>query len=147
MKYLTTLILAFFAILTPIKPLILIAFGAIVLDTYFGLWKTIRTKGWKAIKSRRLSDTITKSLLYVGAIVMIFMSEKYLLVGLMDQYVKIDNLLTKAFTLFCVVTEGKSINESYHAVTGKNLWSSFVIFAKRAREESEKLNQDGFKEH
>jgi hypothetical protein len=136
--YLTTLFLAFIAILTPIKPMILLAFAAIVMDTYFGLWKTIRTKGWKAIRSRRLSDTITKSLLYVGAIVMIFLSEKYILVGLVDHYTNVDNILTKAFTGFCMWTEGKSINESYHAVTGKNLWNNFMGFMKRTREQSDK---------
>jgi len=141
--YFTTLSLAFITILTPIKPLILIAFAAIILDTYFGIWKTVRTKGWKAIRSRRLSDTITKTLLYVGAIVMIFMAEKYMLNGIVDYYARIDNVLTKAFTLFCLVTEGKSINESYNAVTGKNLWNSFVSFTKRAREESEKLKEHG----
>lgn len=138
MKTIVTIILAFLTILTPIKPLILIAFSAIIFDTYFGLWKTVRTKGWKAIRSRRLSDTITKTLLYVGAIVMIYMSEKYMLGGIVDHYAHIDNVLTKAFTLFCVVTEGKSINESYYTVTGKNLWNSFISLVKRAREESEK---------
>ena len=136
--YITTLILAFITILTPIKPLILLAFAAIVLDTYFGIWKTVRIKGFEAIRSRRLSDTITKTLLYVGAIVMIFLSEKYILNGVMDNYTKIDHLLTKTFTAFCLWTEGKSINESYFEVTGKNLWSSFIHFTQRTREKSEK---------
>lgn len=136
--YLTTLFLAFLAILTPIKPFILLAFAAIVLDTYFGIWKSVRLNGFKSIRSRRLSDTITKTFLYVGGIVMIFLSEKYVLDGLVDDYIKMDNILTRAFTGFCLWTEGKSVNESYHAVTGKNLWNNFMLFMKRTREKSDK---------
>ena len=130
--------MAFLAILTPIKPFILLAFAAIVLDTYFGIWKSVRLNGFKSIRSRRLSDTITKTFLYVGGIVMIFLSEKYVLDGLVDDYIKMDNLLTRAFTGFCLWTEGKSVNESYHAVTGKNLWNNFMLFMKRTREKSDK---------
>ena len=130
--------MAFLAILTPIKPFILLAFAAIVLDTYFGIWKSVRLNGFKSIRSRRLSDTITKTFLYVGGIVMIFLSEKYVLDGLVDDYIKMDNILTRAFTGFCLWTEGKSVNESYHAVTGKNLWNNFMLFMKRTREKSDK---------
>jgi hypothetical protein len=126
-------------IFTPIVPFVLLAFAAIILDLYFGLWKTIRLFGWRAVRSRRLSDTITKTLLYVGGIVMIFLAEIFILKGLMEQYMNIKFLLTKAFTLFCLTTEAKSINESYHAVTGKNLWNSFVTFVQRARQEEDKI--------
>lgn len=137
-NYLLTISLSFLAILAPIQPLILLAFSTIILDTYFGIWKTIRIKGWSGVRSRRMSDTITKTLLYVGGIVCIFFAEKYILVGLIDNATKIDNLLTKAFTLFCVMTEGKSISESYKEVTGKNIWKAFFIFVQRQREERTK---------
>lgn len=138
-SYLTALLLSVGTIFAPITPLILIAFAAIILDLYFGLWKVVRLSGWKEIKSRRLSDTITKTLLYVGAIVMIFLAEKFILIDISKNYTNIEFLLTKGFTLFCLLTEAKSINESYHAVTGKNLWKSLIIFVQRAREEKDKL--------
>jgi hypothetical protein len=137
-SYLTALGLSIATMIAPITPLILITFGAIILDLYFGLWKVVRLSGWKAIKSRRMSDTITKTLLYVGAIVMIFLAEKFILVDISKNYTNIEFLLTKGFTLFCLITEGKSINESYHAVTGKNLWKNLIIFVQRAREEKDK---------
>lgn len=137
-SYLIALGLSIATMLAPITPLILITFGAIILDLYFGLWKVVSLSGWKAIKSRRMSDTITKTLLYVGAIVMIFLAEKFILVDISKNYTNIEFLLTKGFTLFCLITEGKSINESYHAVTGKNLWKNLIIFVQRAREEKDK---------
>jgi len=137
-SYLVALGLSIATLLAPITPLILITFGAIILDLYFGLWKVVRLSGWQAIKSRRMSDTITKTLLYVGAIVMIFLAEKFILSDISENYTNIEFLLTKGFTLFCLVTEGKSINESYYAVTGKNLWKNLIIFVQRAREEKDK---------
>jgi hypothetical protein len=136
--YILALSISLLTIFTPIVPFVLLAFGAIILDLYFGLWKTVRLFGWRAVRSRRLSDTITKTLLYVGGIVMIFLAEIFVLKGLCEQYTNIQFILTKAFTLFCLMTEGKSINESYFAVTGKNLWASFVIFVQRARQEEDK---------
>ena len=132
--YLTTLLGGLAALLTPIKPLILMAFFAIVLDTYFGVWKTVRKDGWKAVRSRRLSDTITKSLLYVGAIIVIFLAEKFILSDVFENYTKVEFMLTKLFTLFCLMTEVKSMSESYKEVTGKNLWRAFFTFVQRTRE-------------
>ena len=132
--YFTTLIASLTALLTPIKPLILMAFFAIVLDTYFGIWKTVRLKGWKGVRSRRLSDTITKSLLYVGAIIVIFLAEKFILFDVFQSYTSVEYMLTKLFTLFCLMTEVKSMSESYKEVTGKNLWRAFFMFVQRTRE-------------
>jgi hypothetical protein len=132
--YFTTLLASLTALLTPIKPLILMAFFAIVLDTYFGIWKTVRLKGWAGVRSRRLSDTITKSLLYVGAIIVIFLAEKYILFDVFQSYTSVEFMLTKLFTLFCLMTEVKSMSESYKEVTGKNLWRAFFMFVQRTRE-------------
>jgi hypothetical protein len=144
--YLSTILFSFLAVIAPIKPLILLAFGAIILDTYFGLWKTVSLKGWKAIRSRRLSDTITKSFLYVGGILLIFFAEMYILQDITSKYTTIDNFLTKAFTIFCLVVEAKSINESYYEVKGVNLWKSMIVFIQRARETSNKI-KDGTEKH
>lgn len=142
----TTFFASFLAIITPIKPFILLAFAAIILDTYFGIWKTVQTKGWKAIRSRRLSDTITKSFLYVGGILVIFFAEVNILSEIIAQYTEIDHILTKGFTLFCLIVEAKSINESYYEVKGVDLWKSMIQIIQRTREESTKL-KDGIEKH
>jgi hypothetical protein len=133
----TLLLLSFFSILTPIKPLVLIAVVSIILDTCFGVWRSYR-KGHK-IRSRRLSHTISKSLLYSGAIVFMFLLEKFVISDILGHFIAIDLVLTKMFTFFCVVTELKSINESYESVTGKDIWKAFVNFAKRSKEQIEDL--------
>lgn len=126
-------------VLAPISPLVIIAIISIILDTCFGIWRSVRKSGWKSIRSRRLSHTISKTLLYSGAIVFIFLLEKYVVADILGHFIAIDLLMTKAFTTFCVYTEVKSINESYFSVTGVNVWDKFVKFAKRSKESLDDL--------
>jgi hypothetical protein len=136
---LTLLLFSLVSVLAPITPLILLAIASIILDTCFGIWRSVKKQGWKSIRSRRLSHTISKTLLYSGAITFIFLLEKYVVSDILGHFIAIDLVLTKAFTFFCVVTEVKSINESYHSVTGVNVWDKFIAFVKRSKEQLEGL--------
>lgn len=127
------------AIIAPVKPLVIIAVMFIILDTAFGIWRSVKKNGWTSIRSRRLSHTISKSLLYSGAIVFIFLLEKFVVADLLGHFIAIDLVLTKAFTTFCVFTEIKSINESYFSVTGVNVWDRFIAFLKRGKEQLDEL--------
>lgn len=130
---------ALLSILAPVKPLVFIAVLAIILDTCFGIWRSVKKSGWASIRSRRLSHTISKSLLYSGAIVFIFLLEKYVVADILGHFISVDLVLTKMFTFFCVVTEVKSINESYFSVTGVNVWDKFIAFVKRSKEQLEEI--------
>jgi hypothetical protein len=136
---LSLLAFSIFTILTPVKPLVIVAILAIILDTCFGIWRSIKKGGWKSIRSRRLSHTISKTLLYSGAIVFVFLLEKYVIADILAHFISIDLLMTKAFTFFCVYTEIKSINESYFSVTGINVWDKFIKLVKRSKETLEDL--------
>lgn len=136
---LQAVLFALLSILAPVKPLVFIAVLAIILDTCFGIWRSVKKSGWSSIRSRRLSHTISKSLLYSGAIVFVFLLEKFVVADILGHFIAIDLVLTKAFTFFCVITEVKSINESYFSVTGINVWDKFLTFVKRSREQIEDL--------
>ena len=139
MKTNTLLTLSLVSVLAPVKPMVLIAVFSIVLDLAFGIWRSVKKNGWVSIRSRRLSNTISKSLLYSGAIVFIFLLEKYVLSDLLSYFIAVDLVLTKGFTAFCVFTEVKSINESYFSVTGVNVWDRFMKFVRRSKEQLEEL--------
>lgn len=130
---------SFLAVLSPVKPMIYVAILAIILDTLFGIWRSVKKGGWKVIKSRRLSHVISKSLLYCGAILFIFLVEKYIAADLLAHFIAVDLVMTKIVAFFCVAVEIKSINESYESVTGKNLLKSLREFVTRAKEEADKL--------
>jgi hypothetical protein len=132
-------VFALFSVLAPVKPMVLIAVLTIILDMCFGIWRSVQKNGWVSIRSRRLSNTISKSLLYSGAIVFIFLLEKFVIADILAYFISVDLVLTKAFTFFCVFTEVKSINENYFSVTGINVWDRFIQFIKRGKEQLEDL--------
>jgi phage-related holin len=127
------------SVLSPITPLVLLAVFTIILDTTFGIWRSVKKNGWASIRSRRLSHTISKSLLYTGAITFVFLLEKFVVADILAHFISIDLVLTKMFTFFCVATEVKSINESYYSVTGVNVWEKFMQFIKRSKTQLEDL--------
>jgi len=131
---------SFLAVVSPIKPLIYVAILAILLDTSFGIWRSVKKGGWKAFKSRRLSHTISKSFLYTLAIMFVFLVEKYIASNLVAHFIAIDLLMTKVTAFFCVFVEVVSINENYESVTGKNILKSLKNFVLRAKEEADKFN-------
>ena len=65
----------------------------------------------------------------------IFLLEKYVVADILGQFIAVDLVLTKMFTFFCVVTEVKSINESYFSVTGVNVLDKFKTFVLRSKEQ------------
>lgn len=136
---LTLLATSFLAVISPVKPMVYVAILAIMLDTGFGIWRSVKKNGWKSIRSRKLSHVISKSLLYSGSILFSFLIEKYIASDLIAKFISIDLVMTKMVAFFCVAVEVKSINESYESVTGKNILKSLREFVTRAKEEAEKL--------
>ena len=127
------------AVVSPVFPMVYIAVLAILIDTVFGIWRSVKLGGWNSVRSRRLSHVISKSLLYSGAIVFMFLLEKYIASDIVAHFISIDLIMTKITAFFCVVVEIKSINESYESVTGKNVLKSLREFITRAKEEADKL--------
>jgi hypothetical protein len=132
---------SFLSILSPVMPMIYIAFFVILVDTGFGIWRSVKKGGWKAFRSRRLSHTLSKAFLYSGAILMVFLIEKYIAGDLIGHFISVDLVMTKMIAFFCVATEIKSINESYEDVTGKNMIKAVREFVTRAKEEAKDLTE------
>jgi hypothetical protein len=135
------MITSMLAVIAPVFPMIYIAILAILIDTAFGIWRSVKKGGWKSIRSRKLSHVISKSLLYSGAILFTFLIESYIAKDLIAQFVAVDLVMTKVIAFFCVVVEVKSINESYESVTGKNMLKALRSFVTRAKEEADKFKQ------
>jgi len=136
MKHTTLAIFAsLFTILSPVQPMVLVAILAIFIDTIFGVWRSVKQGGWASFKSRRLSDTIGKSLLYSGGIVFTFLIEKFIAGDIIAHFISVELIMTKFVAFFCVVVEVKSINESYENVTGKNILAAMRRFVTRSKSE------------
>jgi hypothetical protein len=108
-----TWVLACMSIFLPIKELMLTVGFLVGADMVVGIWKALKT-GQK-IRSRRMSDTITKMLLYQLAIVSGFLIEKYIITDMLP--------IAKLIGSVIAIIEFKSIVESIESVTGQNLWT------------------------
>jgi hypothetical protein len=108
-----TWVLACMSIFLPIRELMLTIGFLVGADMVVGIWKALKT-GQK-IRSRRMSDTVTKMLLYQLAIVSGFLIEKYIITDMLP--------IAKLIGSVIAIIEFKSIVESIESVTGQNLWT------------------------
>ena len=115
----TLLLLSFFSILTPIKPLVLIAVTSIILDTCFGLWRAYK-KGHKITSRKARFGLVPKILSYCGAVCLIYASDYYMINDLTKMAVSVEFLSTKLLALVLIAIEVKSMDESFQDVKG---WS------------------------
>ena len=130
---LSIILLSILSILAPVKGMVAITILFIWIDLFVGIWRSTKLK--LPLRSRGFARTISKTLLYSGAIVCTFFLEKYVLEDLIGMFISVDLILTKAFTFYCVFTELKSINESYFDVTKKDVLKSFKEFLTAKKQE------------
>jgi hypothetical protein len=127
------ILLSILSILAPVKGMVAITVLFIWIDLFVGIWRSTKLK--LPLRSRGFARTISKTLLYAGAIVCTFFLEKYVLEDIIGMFISVDLILTKAFTFYCVFTELKSINESYYDVTKKDVLKSFKEFLTAKKQE------------
>lgn len=121
------------AVFLPIKELMLTIGFLVGADLVVGVWKAIKTG--QRIRSRRMSDTITKLLLYQLAIMSGFLIETFIISELIP--------VTKLIATVIAIIEFKSIIESIEAVTGKDLWSKIKTIIGRKSEDITDAMTDG----
>ena len=125
--------LAGLAVFLPIKELMLTIGFLVAADMVVGIWKALKLK--QRIRSRRMSDTITKLLLYQIAIMSGFLIESFIIAELIP--------ITKLVATVIAVIEFKSIVESIESVTGKDIWSKIKAIVGRKSEDITDAMTDG----
>jgi hypothetical protein len=131
-KVLAGLIL-FFA---PIQGLILSVGIAVVVDTFTGIYKTIKLKGWRSVRSRQLSNIISKMVLYETCVIALFPIDKFLLNELLFQLVSINYFATKIACVAIILVEITSIKENIEEALKIDIWKTMKNFIRRAKEVS-----------
>lgn len=125
------------AFLMPIVPLIIVVGMFIIADTLIGIWRSVKTK--QRITSKRLSNIVSKMVLYQAAIILFFVMEKYILVDIIGYFVKIQWFLTKVMACVLCSIELKSIDESIQDVLGVSIWDRFKLLLKRSSEVKDEI--------
>lgn len=131
------------AFLLPIKPLIVLVLTMIVLDTFSGIWKAKKIK--EPITSSKLSRIVTKTILYVTCLIMVYALEEYILAEFVSVISSIEHTLTKLVALFLCTIEVVSLNENVQAVYGVNffgLFKKYLIGLKQVNQDIKDIKED-----
>lgn len=117
--YLLTATCLFFS---PIVGLLIAVGAAIVLDTAFGIYRSVKVKGWKFVTSRRLSEIISKMLLYEMCIICLYVIDFFALSEFFQKWFSVSFFATKVCAIVLIFIEGVSIKENYEKATGRDIW-------------------------
>lgn len=134
--YFLNLVAGLLLFFSPIQGLVIAVGIAVILDTFTGIYKTIKIKGWRSIRSRQLSNIISKMVLYEICVVALFPIDKFLLNELLFQLVSIHYFATKIACVAIILVELTSIKENIEEALKIDIWKTLKNFIKRAKEVS-----------
>jgi hypothetical protein len=135
---LLTALLLFFA---PIQQLVIVVGLAILCDTFTGIYKSVKLDGWKSIRSRKLSNIISKMVLYEVAIIVLYPIDKFLLNELLLNIVSVQYFSTKVACVLLILVELTSIKENIEEALKIDIWKTLKNFIKRAKEVSNNYDE------
>ena len=79
MEYVKPFLMAVFTFLTPINGLLGLLFLAVLIDTLFAIYVSIKQRGWSSFQSVILRKGIgAKLLFYLGTVILAFLIDKYI---------------------------------------------------------------------
>jgi hypothetical protein len=105
-----TLFFSFLVFLTPIKGLLILTGVAVVIDTIFAIYCTIKISGINSFKSSKLFNLAVKSFFYLGTIILSFLIDVYIVEN--KSIFGINLFISKLMTVFWIYIEIKSIDET-----------------------------------
>lgn len=125
------LLISFFLFFAPIKGLLIAVGVSIALDTIFGIFKAIRIK--EQISSRRMSNIVSKFVLYEMAILLLYAIDNFLLGEFFKIWFQIDNFFTKVVAIILIFIEMTSIKENFEVAFNVNIWKLLKTTIQRAK--------------
>lgn len=121
---------------------LLIAVGfAIFLDTFTGIFKSVKLNGWRSIRSRKLSNIVSKMLLYQITILLLFVIDNYVLNEFIAVHFTIKFMFTKLVAILLIFIELVSIKENIEEALKIDIWKMLKNLLNRAKEVKEDINE------
>jgi hypothetical protein len=140
MKYLNYIVSSLVLLFVPIYGILIAVATAIILDTFTGIFKSIKLNGWNSFKSRRLSHIISKMLLYEICILLLFVIDKFILNEFIFKWLSIDFMFTKICAILLIFIELVSIKENIEAAFKIDIWKILKKLFLRAKEVKSNIN-------
>lgn len=140
LNYLTMFMKVLIVFFSPIKGIILLVALSTITDTIFGIWKAKRLKEKVTSKKARLG-LVPKLISYIALIMLVFMSDKFIINSLTLMVVDVEYIATKIISLAMLSIEACSINESYYKVKGVSIIGKIKTFIIKAKEVKKGLRE------
>lgn len=140
MKYLNYILSSLILLFVPIYGILIAVAAAIMLDTFTGIFKSIKLNGWCSIRSRKLSHIVSKMLLYEICILLLFVIDKYILNEFIFKWLSIDFMFTKICAVLLIFIELVSIKENIEAAYNIKIWDLLKKAFLRAKEVKDNID-------
>lgn len=141
MKYLNYILSSLVVLFIPIQGILISVGMAIILDTFTGVFKAVKLNGWQSIKSRTLSQIVSKLLLYEVCILLLFVIDKFILNEFIIKWLGINYMFTKICAILLIFVELVSIKENIEASYNISIWKLLKNLFLRAKEIKEDIDQ------
>lgn len=141
MKYLNYILSSLVVLFIPIQGILISVGMAIILDTFTGVFKAVKLNGLKSIKSRTLSQIVSKLLLYEVCILLLFVIDKFILNEFIIKWLGINYMFTKICAILLIFVELVSIKENIEASYNISIWKLLKNLFLRAKEIKEDIDQ------
>lgn len=134
MKYIQYLLASLLLLFVPIYGLLIAVGMAIMLDTITGVFKSIKLKGWVSIRSRTLSNIISKMMLYEICILFLFVMDKFVLNEFIKHAFGFEFMFTKICAILLMFIELVSVKENIEEAFNIDIWKLLKKTLNRAKE-------------
>ena len=141
MRYLNYIFASLILLFVPIYGLLVAVGSAIILDTFTGIFKSIKLNGLKSIRSRKLSNVISKMALYEICIIFLFVIDKYVLNEFIKHAFGFDFMFTKICAIVLIFIELVSIKENIEESFKVDIWKLLKETFNRAKELKQDFNE------
>jgi hypothetical protein len=108
--FLKSLILAFISFLSPIYGIIFLLSLAVMTDTVFAIYATIKLNGIKSFQSNKLFNLAIKTFFYMGSLLLAFTIDTFIVSS--NTMFGIELLFSKVIAILWIYIEIKSIDET-----------------------------------
>ncbi len=140
-EYIFSLLVGLLVFFTPIQGLIISVGIVIIFDTITGIYRSVRKKGWRSISSHKLSNIISKMLLYEFSLIFLYPIDKFVLNDLLLNLVSVEFFATKLACVLLILVEITSIKENIEQALEINIWQNLKAFLKRIKEVSKDIDE------
>ena len=141
MRYINYIATSVLLLFVPVYGLLISVGAAIVLDTITGIFKSVKLSGWASIRSRKLSNVISKMALYEVCILLLFVMDKFVLNEFIKRAFGFDFMFTKICAILLIFTELVSIKENIEESFKIDIWKLLKATFNRAKEIKSDINE------